>query len=222
MTREGLIKKVALKIDEISSSDDSMVVAVGPEDNNPLYAQINCLLNESVNEVLMKAPTHRLQSQAATVWWKVSLTEKPTLEVKMEHIFGRKRTKAVITVPDDFLRLISISSDLTERPIVDLSLEGENVAKKQHNKFLVAKNEKPVGVLKTNEGMRTVEFYSFGQGELPVITMTYIKRYDDADIITDDYLIDIITWVCAGKVLFSRGDIERAKSCDENAAALMI
>ena len=54
MDRQELIRKVALKMDEISSSDD-VIVSVGIDDNNPLYTQIDSLLNESVNDMLMKA-----------------------------------------------------------------------------------------------------------------------------------------------------------------------
>ena len=64
MIRHELIKKVALKMDEISSSDD-VIVPVGTGDNNPLYTQINNLLNESVNDVLMKAPIYRLSGHIA-------------------------------------------------------------------------------------------------------------------------------------------------------------
>lgn len=114
MTREELIKKVALKMDEISSSDD-VIVDVDTSDNNPLYAQINGLLNESVNDVLMKAPMYRIQSQTAVETFAV--VGSTTV---VELAGGRKAIE--LDLPENFLRLVSISDGSFKRPIVELSL----------------------------------------------------------------------------------------------------
>ena len=222
MTREELIKKVALKMDEISSSDD-VIVPVGTGDNNPLYTQINNLLNESVNDVLMKAPIYRIQSQVTSVP-SANITHKDIPSLTED-----PRMVAVITVPDGFIRLASITDDEWQRPIVELAVEGDSVDKKQHNKFLVAKSAKPVAVIGRGlNGERVITCYSFTRKPTPNYpTCLYIKRYDnasdthaDADI--DEYMTDIVSWVCAGKVFAAQGDINKGKICDENAAALML
>ena len=215
MTREELIKKVALKMDEISSSDD-VIVPVGVGDNNPLYTQINNLLNESVNDVLMKAPIHRIYAHSTTTSTAVA-----------NNIFGQTRVSAVITVPADFLRLVSITDASFQRPIVELALEGDDVDKRQHNKFLVAKSAKPVAVIGSGASGRTITCYSYENGTTPSITMRYIKRYDNdndttADANLDDYMVDLVSWVCAGRVFAAQGDVNKGKICDENAASLMI
>lgn len=223
MTREELIKKVALKMDEISSSDD-VIVPVGTGDNNPLYTQINSLLNESVNDVLMKAPVYRLQNHVCTLvagdkidldnqWWH------------MEDIFNGARKTLVIKVPEDFIRLASISSPSFDRPIVDLAIEGDNIANRQHNKHLVAKSSKPVAVIGNSEEGRIITCYSFA--EQSRTTFLYIKRYDNdndttAETDLDEYMVDIVSWVCAGRVFAAQGDLNKGKICDENASALMI
>ena len=215
MTREELIKRIALKMDEISSSDD-VIVPVGTSDNNPLYAQINNLLNESVNEVLMKAPLHRLYSQTAVAKSSIpSYSESP------------QRRIATISLPDDFLRFVSISDSLFQRPIVELATEGDIIASRQYNKHLVAKNAKPVAVLMAKNNHRQIVCYSYSQTETPNPSLYYIKRYDnDRDTASetdlDEYMIDIVSWVCAGKVFASQGDNTRGKICDENAASLMV
>ena len=218
MIREELIKRIALKMDEISSSDD-VIINVNTSDNNPLYTQINSLLNESVNDVLMKAPIYRIQSQIDT----------PTDTAEIKTIFNGTRKIAVISVPDDFIRLASITDDKFMRPIVDLSLEGDEIDKRQHNKFLVARSAKPVAVLGRdgNTLNRIITCYSYGLDDTPSPSLQYIKRYDkDTEISQesglDEYLIDIVSWVCAGKVFSSQGDVTRGKICDENASALMI
>ena len=142
MTREELIKKVALKMDEISSSDD-VIVPVGTGDNNPLYTQINNLLNESVNDALMKAPIYRIQSQLSSIE-----SSSFTVDVIFKKPYDRK--VASVSVPEDFIRLVSITDNLLQRPIVDLSIEGDDIDKRQHNKFLIAKSAKPVAVIGRN------------------------------------------------------------------------
>ena len=216
MTREELIKRVALKMDEISSSDD-VIVPVGTGDNNPLYTQINNLLNESVNDALMKAPIYRIQSQVETL--RVSKTES---------IFNGTRKAIVFTVPNDFIRLASIEDNLFERPIVDLAMEGDDTDKRQHNKFLVAKSAKPVAVIGRGfSGERVITCYSYGLMDEPQPYMHYVKRYNNnsdtsADTDLDEYMVDLVSWVCAGKVFAAQGDINKGKICDENAAALMV
>ncbi len=217
MTREELIKKIALKMDEISSSDD-VIVPVGTGDNNPLYTQINNLLNESVNDVLMKAPIYRIQSQVQ----KLSAASTPA------DVFGGSRKVAVIVIPEDFIRLVSITDSAFQRPIVDLAVEGDDVDKRQHNKFLVAKSAKPVAVIGRDiSGARTITCYSYESGITPSPSVLYVKRYDNdtdtsASTDLDEYMTDIVSWVCAGKVFAAQGDINKGKICDENASALMI
>lgn len=214
MTREDLIKKVALKMDEISSSDD-VIVSVHSGDNNPLYAQIDGLLNESINDVLTKAPIYRIKSQLDSM-----------NIIDTETIFDSRQI-AVVTVPEDFIRIMSISDVAFERPIVDLAVEGDDVDKRQHNKFLVAKQAKPVAVLgRIMDGRRVIRCYSYGEDDVPMPYILYVKRYSDTSmsskILFDDYLVDIISWVCAGKVFAAQGDLSKGKLCDENAVSLMV
>lgn len=216
MTREELIKKVALKMDEISSSDD-VIVPVGTGDNNPLYTQINSLLNESVNDALMKAPVYRIENQVDSI-----------TAFNPVGIFGNKRKAAVFTLSEMFLRLVSITDNAFQRPIVELAIEGDDVAKKQYNKFLVAKSAKPVAVIGHGNGTeRIITCYSYGENDTPKPTLRYVKRYNNstdtsADTDLDEYMIDLVSWVCAGKVFAAHGDMAKGKICDENAAALMI
>lgn len=226
MTREELIKKVALKMDEISSSDD-VIVPVNASDNNPLYTQINNLLNEAVNDVLMKAPIYRLQSQVVSLEVSHKVKDKTVLDYEIENIFSNTRKKVVIPVSDEFLRLVSISDDKFQRPIVDLAFEGDDIDKKQHNRFLVAKNAKPVAVIGNTASGRTISLYSYDSKETPNPSVLYIKRYNNdsdtkADTDLDDYMIDVVSWACAGRVFSAQGDINKGKLCDENAAALMV
>lgn len=214
MTREELIKKIALKMDEISSSDD-VIVKVDTSDNNPLYTQINNLLNESINDVLTKAPVYRLQGHIGSV-----------SEHTKSLIFGTQRYLAAITVPSDFIRLVSINDMAFQRPIVELAIEGDNVDKMQHNRHLVAKNSKPVAVMSNINNVRSIICYSYGEGDVSNPTMLYVKRYTNTDmegaVELDEYMTDLVSWVCAGRVFAAQGDANRGKICDDNASSLMI
>ena len=218
MTREELIKKVALKMDEVSSSDD-VIVPVNISDNNPLYTQINALLNESVNDVLTKAPIYRLQNHIETADASI---------VSVKDIFDGKRKVAVVAVPEDFIRIASISDEAFQRPIVDLALEGDAVDKRQHNRLLVAGSAKPIAVIGRDvTGGRIITCYSYGNDATPAPSFNYVKRYNNnsdtsAETDLDGFMIDVVSWVCAGKVFAAQGDINKGKLCDENASALMV
>ena len=220
MTREELIKKVALKMDEISSSDD-IIIAVDSSDNNPLYAQIDDLLNESINDVLTKAPIPRL---------KDFISDELDSGKHIKSILETYNPRVVfqIPVPDKFLRLVSITHKDFKRPIVDLAVEGDDISKRQSNKFLRAKEAKPVGVIGRDEnGNRVINCFSVADGDnIPNPVFLYIERYSDtslsSNVSDDDYLLDIVTWACAGKVFAAQGDVNKGQLCDNNATALMV
>ena len=215
MTREELIKKVALKMDEISSSDD-VILSVGTSDNNPLYVQINDLLNESVNDVLMKAPVYRIQSHIVS-----------TNNVKVKEVFNGKRKVAEITVPDEFIKFVSVTDKLFQRDIADIAMQGDDIHKRQQNKFLIAKYAKPVAVLTNTAGVRKIVCYSYDINDTPKPMLFYVERYTgdeskSSDVTLDAYMVDVVTWVCAGKVFSTQGDVTKSKMCDEIAQSLMI
>jgi hypothetical protein len=208
MEREELIKMVALKMDEISSSND-VIVQVLESDNNPLYTLIDSLLDESVNDMLMKAPLYRLYNHTGT-----AASSRPTTVNSIK--------VGIINVPTDFLRFASIEDKAFKRPIVTLAVEGDEVDKRQHNKHLVAKKAKPVAVIGNDATKgRIITCYSYGIADTPSPTMLYVKRYD-GNATLDEYQTDIVTWVCAGKVFAAQGDVNKGQLCDNNASALMV
>lgn len=210
MNRQELIRKVALKMDEISSSDD-VIVSVGIDDNNPLYTQIDSLLNESVNDVLLKAPIYRLSD-----FIKEDIDSNPIVS----EIRGTSRETATITVPSDFLRFVSIQDTGLFRPITELAIQGDDTDKRQHNIHLMAKSAKPVAVISAGLDNMIITIYSFEKSSNYTITLTYIPRYSGDDI-SNEFIIDVVSWLCAGKVFAAQGDTVKEKICDENAVALL-
>lgn len=218
MIREELIKKVALKMDEISSSDD-VIVSVDLSDNNPLYTQINGLLNESINDVLTKAPIYRITSFVSLI---------PSNDIRVDNTEDGKRQIVVVKVPSDFIRIAAINDTLFKRPIVEVAIEGDETDKRQRNRFLMAKKSKPVAVIGRDEyGKRVITCYSYDLTDEPAPVASYVQRFAGeldlySEIPADDYLADIISWTCAGRVFAAQGDQVKGQLCDTNAAALMI
>ena len=217
MTREELIKKVALKMDEISSSDD-IIVSINSGDNNPLYAQINSLLNESINDVLLKAPIHKIKKNIGEL-----------KSFGLGYSFCKTRKILNIQVPDDFLRLVLITDDSFQRPITELAIEGDAIDKRQRNKFLMAKTAKPVAVFgRDEENNLVITCYSLDKSTESISASgLYVKRFNgnitlSSTVDLDDYLVDIVSWACAGKVFAAQGDVAKSQICDTNALALMV
>jgi hypothetical protein len=198
MERSELINKVKTRIDEVSMSGD-VIVEVGVENSKPYDSIISELLDESALEVLLKAPFYRL-----------NVTNGAT---SVNASNGR------LTAPADFLRLVSLKMSDWQQPVTELAIAGDEVAKRQANRFLRGGKAKPVGVLsKTNAGYQ-INYYSSSTHD--VEEFLYIKR-DTAENIADSQLVDAMVWVCAGKTLGVLGEANLANLCYENAKGLMV
>lgn len=200
MERSALINKVKTRIDEVSMSGD-VIVEVGVENSKPYDSIISELLDESALEVLLKAPFYRLNITSGN----------PSVYAD--------DTTGSLTLPDDFLRLVSLRMSDWQQPVTELAIAGDEVAKRQANKFLRGGKAKPVGVLsKTNAGYQ-INYYSSSSHD--VEEFLYIKR-DTAENIADSQLVDAMVWVCAGKTLSVLGEVNLSNLCYENAKGLMV
>ena len=195
-----MINKVKTRIDEVSMSGD-VIVEVGVENSKPYDSIIAELLDESALEVLLKAPFYRSNITSGS----------PSVHTD--------DTTGSLTLPDDFLRLVSLRMSDWQQPVTELAIAGDEVAKRQANKFLRGGKAKPVGVLsKTSAGYK-INYYS--SSTHTVEEFLYIKR-DTAENIADSQLVDAMVWICAGKTLGVLGEANLANLCYENAKGLMV
>ena len=134
MTRAELIQSVSLRMDEITPGTALTDIAVDGSDNNPLYALIDGLIDSGVLELYSIAP-----------YWRLFQTD--FTETAYEQLAVNDRYVLRIKVPDDFLRVAEIDCTGFQRPIVEVHLEQSDAGKRQHNRFLMGKEAKPVGVL---------------------------------------------------------------------------
>lgn len=207
MERSALINKVKTRIDEVSASGD-VIVDVGVENTKPFDSIIDELLDESALEILLKAPFYRLPVYKATNLTAVKDTNDDRI--------------GSITLPNDFIRLVSFKMKGWLQPVLSFALPGDAVAIKQSNKYIRGGVAKPVAVLYKDDTSMYINYYSVASASDHEVTeFNYIKRLT-ADVITDDQLVDAMCWICAGKTLGIIGEKALSDLCYENAKGLMI
>lgn len=223
MNRHGLILATALRMDEVSASDGLAVsVQVDSSDNNPLYTLINGLLDESLVEIYNAAP-----------WWRLNQTAFPNApsSATLDPITGRYYI--AIPVPADFLKLAEINCGDFQRPINEIFSEGSDMAKRQHNRHLVAKLAKPVAVMSHNANGREIDCYSLPTPIIGSLVATYIARPSlpsDTAVtasaistsVLPDALIAPLEWLVASKAFGARGNTNGMQVCLQNAQNLLI
>lgn len=207
MERQELINKVKTRIDEVSSEGE-LIVDVGIENTKPYDSIIDELLDESALEVLLKAPFYRLAVSKAE-----NLVCTPVANDKS---IGK------ISVPNDFIRLVSFKMSDWQQSVTSLAQPGDELARKQSNKYIRGGIAKPVGVLKNTPDGLVIEYYSVKQSDTHSLEEFYYIKKDTAENITDAQMIDAMVWICAGKTLGVLNQVNLQNVCFENAKGLLV
>lgn len=227
MTRKDIILAAALRMDEISASSN-VYVTVSTSDNDPLYAQLNGVLDEALVEIYAMAP-----------YWRLPQTSFLATSIAYATDPHSGRVYLRLKVPGDFLKIAEINCAEWERPIVEIFAEGSDMGRRQHNRHLMGKSAKPVGVMshgiwEGNAQVREIDCFSFDAdtAEATSLNATYIARpltethnITPDTVISDDILVpgivEPLEWLMASKVFGLRGD-ERTAICQKNAEGLLI
>lgn len=236
-TRAELIKRVALKMDEVSPDVSVADLTVDASDGNPLYTLIDGLIDGGALELFSVAP-----------YWRLKQTTFRSADIDLESV-GIARTVADgsttisarkiirLRVPDDFLRVAEIDHTSFQRPITEVFEEVSEMGKRQHNPFLMGKEAKPVGVM--SHGLwgstqcREIDCYSVASSVTTTdgVTATYIPKpaviSDDAPAVTvedaiPEVLIPALEWLIAARTFGARGDANHAAICQQNAQNLLV
>lgn len=206
MEREQLINKIKTRIDEVSASGDA-IVDVGVENTKPYDSIISELLDESAMEILLKAPFYRLNVTTGSV---------QAIKDSNDEKIG------TITLPDDFVRLVSFKMASWLQPVTAFAFPGDAVATKQSNKYIRGGVAKPVAVLYRTDAGYMAHYYSVPSASDHIVDeFLYIKKADATEI-ADSQMVDAMCWVCAGKTLGVLGQTTIANQCYENAKGLMV
>lgn len=232
MTREQLIQNVALRMDEITPSE-GLVISVDGRDNNPLYAIIDGLIEAGALELFSVAPFWRLKQ---TEFSDVVVEALPTI---FNNADGSQKFVIRLKVPDDFLRVAEISCTGFQRPITEVVPEQSAEGRRQHNRWLIAKEARPVGVIShgvwtsggTSSQCREIDCYSLSSiVQTSEVSATYIAKPADGigaspSVVEDDIpaiLIPALEWLIAARVFGARGDVNHAQVCQQNAQNLLV
>lgn len=207
-------------MDEITPEND-FVIPVDGADNNPLYELIDGLADDAALELYASAPYWRLPSQAFLYD-----------EIKVDPIFPTRsdsRKMIRLKVTDAFLRVAVIRCDDFHRPVTDIYPEQSPEGKRQHNRFLMGKEAKPVGVLThgwwDGAPCREIDCYSLAPdstvGPRAGIEASYIAKPGRAETIPER-LFPPLEWLIAAHAFEARGDGNHGQICLANAKSLLV
>ena len=236
MTRNELIRQVALRMDEVTPDNvDVTDISVDGADGNPLYALIDGLIDAGALELFSVAPYWRLKQTTFTDILLESVGSQRTISDGNTIIPARKMIR--LKVPDDFLRVAEINHSSFQRPITEVVQEISELGKRQHNPFLMGKEARPVGVMShgswSGQQCREIDCYSVSSSvdSSSGVMATYIPK---PSVITDDaptvavedtvpeVLIPALEWLIAARTFGARGDVNHAAICQQNAQNLLV
>ena len=216
--------QVALRMDEITPEED-LVIAVGEADNNPLYALIDGIADDAALELYASAP-----------YWRLPSTAFLYDEIKVEAIFPNRndsRKMIRLKVTDAFLRIAIVKCDEFQRPITEIYPEQSPEGKRQHNRFLLGKEAKPVGVMThgywDDVPSREIDCYSLAPDstigpragiEASYIAKPVVNRVGDISI--PERLHPALEWIIAARAFEARGDANHGQICLNTANSLLV
>lgn len=231
MTLDGLIRAVALRMDEITP-DNGYIIPVDGSDNNPLYELIKGVIPDAVRNLYAVAPYWRLPQSSVT---------QDASHMALKTIFegsAYEREKLRIKIGDDFLRLCEIKYTGFSRPITEVYPEQSEEARRQHNPYLVGKTAKPVAVLtygswgETSATSKEIDCYSLPQdASLTVANVLayYIAKPAEiaatgesaVEAVVPAVLIPALEWLAASLAFSARGNANHSAICTQNAQNLL-
>lgn len=214
MTELDLIKRAALRMDEISAGEDTVVNVsvdgIAQTDSNPLYVQLQGMVYECLKTVFATAPYWRLPQS--------EFDDKAIVPISGE-TGSRKIIK--LKLPDDFLRIAEIDCADFERPITEVYGEQSVQGRRQHNDYLRAGISKPVGIMShgvwSNTPAREIDCYSL-PSDTAVTAADVMAHYIAIPAVADlpDSLEPAVEWLMAERVFAARGDTGHAQLCQAN------
>lgn len=180
MTREELVQKVKVKLEELSpfDYDKTNMIALQelhPNDKqlevNPIYSYIEASLDDSCNEVLKIIPLHMI-------------TPRVYDHQSNEQIKGTKYYKVIYNLPDDYLRLHSVQLTDWVRPIMDASSYEREDGVFSGNIYTMGKPTRPIVIedYGTSDDIMTKQLHCFstrsGDANAP---LRYVPKFETTD-----------------------------------------
>lgn len=192
MTRvsmEDLIRDVRIALDENAAQSTYIQ---SNADNLELDDIISAKLPDAARDVTESAEVQLLEPDAMTT------------------TFTKTEAGGTLTVPDDFLRIVSLKLKGWNRSVTMVAGEGSDIELMQRNKYTRGTSMKPVCVLThTSDGKKVIECFGTGDSVERALYMP-IPKVDGGYLPISRLLRQAIVRRTAGLVLTSRGETERA------------
>jgi len=188
MNRTEIVNKVKIKMNEISPFDSS-----GDIVNNTF---VDDLLNESTRTILLSAPK------------KILPITKDDTTTSSDNGDGT----GTITLPSNYLRFVELKMKQWKRSVTKLISVDSREYKKQFNKYTRGGTAKP----KVAELGDELEYFSV-KDDHSIDYFKYVKN-EVPENLSNQNLLDAITWQCAGDCFIVLSEIEIAKTAFQKAA----
>lgn len=185
MTGEEIEIAVLQRMDEVGADNDA--------ENYPITA----MTTEAVDELLRIVPLRHFKAS----------------DFSDEQLTASSDGPGSISVPSDFVRLISFKMEGWERPVTTLNDAEEDSFKKQFHKITRG------GVVRPKLYRRNDEFlyFSVPEGEVHQIEEAlYFKKMKATNEEFPQILNDALAWLVAGKCLSLSHDNDQSAICYEN------
>lgn len=222
MTRKQFIQKVVARMDEVTPESSLNVIVDGftnGTDSNPLYLLIDSIADDCALELYSVAP-----------YWRLPQTAFANVNVLVEGITSDADSRKIIRLKlsDDFLRVAEISCPDFQRPITEVFPEQSAEGRRQHNRYLMGKEAKPVGVLSfglwDSDPCREIDCYSLAAGTTVIasgVKASYIAKPGAAESVPN-IVLPALEWLTAARAFGARGDANHAAICQQNAQNLIV
>ena len=178
MLRADIINKVRVKLDEITTSDQDVIVAF-EEHVKPIDKLIDELLDIALTDVMMECPLS-LVPMATTIG---TLVRNPDLD------------EGIFQVPPDFLRLVDFKLTSWKYPIYDFLPTTDPSFLLQNNDFTRGGVSKPKAFWIYDSVVRVIPVLALDE----VDTWEYVARLSSVEDASEK-LVEALTWYVAAQV----------------------
>lgn len=199
VSRADIIKKVKVKLEELSPFDEpSSLLAVPNNDVKPIHSYIEDTLDKSFDDVLLSVPLHAIRETLKDYAPKFSVNDEGV---------------GSCAVPQDFLRLYTVLFPEWRRAVKGyITPTTSDAYNLQRNKYTRGKFEKPIIAINDN----AFEIYSLkGAPELGKYTFRYIPTTSTGTSVFEDGLAEYLVLQNAVHILQIFEQYDKVKTLSE-------
>lgn len=236
-TRDTIKLLVSARMDEVIPQGENLagqVLVEGPDN------YIEEALDPCAWELLQKAPKHIVME---AMFYDKKHFHGGSAKTTPTRVIKNSDGSATVVCPDNFLRLISIALNDSDRPIEDLMKDTDARKKLQYNKFLKGSKSKTKGALisfsayvttggtsveetdtypdnnKYTNCNKAIQIWSTDESSPTLDHFHYVGKMDAEDI--PDILIEPLTWEVAARALAITRQFDASKAAREQAMIMM-